>query len=85
MVHRYHVWRADETRDGHATFDALDHEHAAEEWAQQSDLDSAEYSIVAGRDEPIVCVALATDKADIRRFRVRGEAVPSYSATEVQP
>jgi hypothetical protein len=84
VKHKYQVWRDEETRDDARTVDGIDHEDAAEEWAQEEDWSSAEYSIVSQNDEPIVCVSLVDDD-DVRRFKVRGEAVPSYSATEVQP
>lgn len=66
----------DDARDVHA----LTHEDAAEEWAEQSDLDSAEYSIVKGGDVTVHVRRVGEDSH--KTFVVSGEAVPSYSARE---
>ena len=56
-------------------------EHAARKWADSYDCDTAEYSIVGGRYEPVVMVR--DEDGKISRFRVSGEAVPSYTARAV--
>lgn len=51
---------------------------AAEIWAELVDAHGAEYAIVGGRDEPIVCVE-ASD-GELVRYQLYGESVPSYRA-----
>jgi len=59
-------------------------EEAAADWAQRRDWDSADYSIVGGRSEPVVLVAPADGSAEPVRLRVTGEAVPHYTARRVE-
>lgn len=60
------------------TIAAYDAEHAAEEWARIEDHQGAEYSIVSGEEEPIVCVE--GPKGVVTKWKVRGESCPVYSA-----
>lgn len=79
----FKVWCPDrgETQDDALVLVDIAPEYAVEEWAEQDDRDSAEYSICRGNEET-VCV-LELDTTNIRKFLVSGEAVPSYSAYEV--
>ncbi len=61
---------------------AVDAESAAQEWAEEEDSYSAEYSIVSGRETPVVHVAEINKPAQI--FVVSGEAVPAYYARPAQ-
>lgn len=76
----YLVWRPDmgAERDDACEIEAYDAQSAAQTWAEEEDSYSAEYSIVSGRDTPIVCVAEGDGQA--KEFRVSGEAVPRYYA-----
>lgn len=77
----YLVWQPDAGEfDCARRIEAVDAEQAAETWAAIDDRDSADYTIVGG-DEAIVVVQ-APDGTRTR-WRVTGESVPSYSATEV--
>lgn len=81
----YRVWRdgdEEEDRDG-VRIRAADPEHAAEKWADHKDWTSAEFGIVGGQDVPVVAVRDLSGNT-LTRWLVRGEAVPSYSATEVR-
>lgn len=71
-----------ECEDDARTIYAHDAESAAQKWADQEDHESAEYSIVAQKWEPTVTVQDQRDN-ELKWFIVSGEAVPSYSATEV--
>lgn len=62
---------------------ATDAAGAAEKWAERSDYDSAEYTILRG-GEVIVHVVDPQRKQPERRFRVRGEAEPVYYADELE-
>ena len=88
---RWRVWRSDEP-DGEAEAVSFaekpcpwlnrrlhDAQEAAEWWAETDDQNSAEYAIVAQRDEPVVTVE---DRQTGKRshWRVQGEAVPEYRA-----
>lgn len=57
---------------------------AAEKYAEYYDHKSAEYSIVSGRETPIICVRKG-GADEIERFAVHGESVPRYYATFVPP
>lgn len=63
---------------------ASDAKIAAERWAERSDCQSAEYSIIAGGDVT-VCVVLEERKglADPVLYRVSGGSVPQYNAVFV--
>lgn len=63
-------------------FRAISAEEAAEKWADHDDCASSEYDIVSGDSEPIVLVRDADGV--ITRWRVTGEAVPSYHATAIE-
>lgn len=78
------VWCEEQgaTEDDAETIHAHDAEDAAEKWADRDDRSSAEYLIVAQKWEPTVTVKDQRD-GEMKRFIVTGEAVPSYSATEV--
>lgn len=59
-------------------------EDAAIEWAEQDDLDSAEYSIAGGR-ETTVYVRPADQPLGVpERFVVYGECLPQYYAREAE-
>lgn len=75
------VWCPDmgSEREDACVIEAHDAESAAQEWAEEEDCNSAEYSIVSGREEPTVCVAEGDGPE--QQFRVSGEAVPHYYAT----
>lgn len=78
------VWCPDmgSEREDACEIEAHDHGSAAEKWAEQEDSYSAEYSIVSGRETPIVCVAEGDEPE--QRFRVSGEAVPHYYAHAIR-
>jgi len=81
---RYLVWCPEQDEgqeDGRVIKDAFDSTDAAEQRAEQEDWSSAEYAIVAQRSEPVVVVR-HPDGSE-RRFRVTGEAMPVYCATEL--
>ena len=69
-------------REDACEIEAFDAEDAAKEWADKEDCYSAEYSIVSGRDTPVVCVAEGDGLA--QSFRVSGEAVATYYATAIK-
>lgn len=73
-----------ETRDDSAQWLGYDTpEEVAAEWGEQSDHGSADYDIVAGRDEPEVLVAPADGSAAPVKLMVTGESVPHYTARRV--
>ena len=79
---RFDVWCPD---DGEGPEDArhveaFNAEYAAEMWAERDDAESAEYRIAGQKSEPLVIVQAADGTRT--RWRVSGEAVPSYSAWE---
>lgn len=76
----YLVWCPDmgDEREDACEIEAYDAESAAGEWAQEEDWNSAEYSIVSGRETPVVYVA--EGDGPVQAFRVSGEAVPTYYA-----
>lgn len=79
------VWRPE---DGEVEADAReieahDAEQAAEDFAEWDDTNSAEYAIVKGQDATVLVREKCSVFGPTRRFQVRGEAVPSYSAKEV--
>ena len=79
------VWCEDqgETEEDGITIYAYDHESAAEEFADQYDVETADYSIAAQKWEPTFTVKGLRD-GGVKRFIVTGETVPSYSATETE-
>jgi hypothetical protein len=60
---------------------AVDEQDAAEKYAEKSDCDSAEYSIVSGSDAE-VWVRKKGD-SEVKKFMVSGESVPTYHADEI--
>jgi hypothetical protein len=83
-MREFRVWREDEGDFDAWSTTADTAEWAAEEWAEHEDWSSAEYDIVSGRDEPVVCVR-DVGTGEVTRWRVSGEAIPSYSAREATP
>lgn len=79
------VWRADESRDEAIRILAVDAAQAAEEWAEWSDMTSAEYRIVGSGDLTEVYVAQDEPGSVEELFNVWGEGVPVYSASKVRP
>jgi hypothetical protein len=81
----YVVWCPEEGArgpdEGHVIKDAYDHAEAAELWAEWSDWSGADYRIVGGRFEPVLHVQGPT--GEVQRFKVIGEAVPSYNARQL--
>lgn len=77
------VWCPDmgAEREDACEIEAYDAASAAEEWAEDEDRNSAEYSIVGGRETPVVCVAEGDGPE--QEFRVSGEAVPAYYARAI--
>ncbi len=59
---------------------ALDAEFAAEKWAERFDSDT-DYALLGG-DEEIIIVRKKGETKETS-FRVSGEAVPKYTATEI--
>ena len=83
MSAEFVVWCPEDGEDGPddgRTFTALDHAGAAEAWAARCDSHGADYHIVGGRTQPVVHVQSAT--GEVQRFRLHGEAVPQYWATQ---
>ena len=68
----------DQNGDEWITLRAVDAEHAAEIWAEDEDDNSAEYSIVSGKYEPVVFVR--DQDGVVTKFKVTGESVPRYNA-----
>jgi hypothetical protein len=76
----FHVWDEDAGEENSRAVRATAAEHAAERWAEDDDLRSAEYAICSGRSEPTVFVRDAD--GTVTKYVVSGESVPSYSARE---
>ena len=87
---RWRVWRSDmpggeeeaqryPMRPQWTNRTLYDAQDAAEWWAECWDTDSAEYSIVGQRDEPVVTVEDLRD-GGTTHWQVEGEAAPQYSA-----
>jgi hypothetical protein len=77
------VWEAEnQTASDAILLYAADAQRAAERWAELEDVRSAEYSIVAGRSTPTLCVRLSPD-GSIEKFEVQGRSEPVYSARKV--
>ena len=78
------VWCPDmgSEREDACEIEAIDAESAAQDWAEGEDCNSAEYSIVSGRQTPVVYVAELNKPAQM--FVVSGEAVPAYYARPAQ-
>lgn len=79
---RFLVWcpeYGEDAEDGDVIY-ARDHELAAERWAERSDADSAEYSIVSGTPVTVHVVTEDGDPANAQRFFIEGESQPVYHA-----
>jgi len=76
------IWREDDgCEDDAESVHAHFPEAAVEKWAERDDAESADYLIVGGQDATVMVRA---PDGDLLRYRVTGEAVPSYSAY-IQP
>ena len=72
-------------RDGtgyelYGTVYARDAEHAAEVYGEESDVHSADYSIIGGEDDRI---RITDPDGVVTEWRVSGETIPSYTASRV--
>lgn len=85
MSDTYRVWCQDEghegPEDGVTITDAYSAQNAAEIWANQSDRESGDYTIVGGSE---ATVRVRDPDGEITEWVVFGEQVPSYSATEAK-
>ena len=81
----WRVWVPDrgETEDDAHEIEASDAEQAAEDFAEWDDMRSADYLFVRG-NEAVVHVQGKESGSPVCRFRVSGEAVPSYTARELE-
>lgn len=80
----WRVWCPDQGEDGPddgRDIRAVDAAAAVEEWAEQDDINSADYSIVGGATERLH----VQDGDDVLTFDVTGRAEPVYTATEAHP
>ena len=76
------VWSEDDSDESDATtVYAIDHECAAERWAEDDDCNSADYSIVSGN--PATVSVRSIKDGSLMRFKVTGESEPVYSANEL--
>ncbi|WP_142501292.1 hypothetical protein [Klebsiella sp. 2680] len=82
-MNTYLVWCPEngEEREDAREFEAHDASDAAQVWAEHDDSWSADYQIVSGISQPVVCVALGD--GPVERFRVSGECVAQYYASPV--
>ncbi len=78
----YRVWCPDRCEDEEdaGVVHAHGPEPAAETWAERDDAHSADYAIVGG--SPAIVHVRAPD-GTLTVWRVTGEVIPSYSASEV--
>ena len=80
---KFKVWNPEEAEE----CDADSYEvsfgpgRAAEEWAARDDADSADYRIVSGND---VVVHVRSELWVLTRWRVSGETVAAYHASELE-
>ena len=80
-MNNYLVWNAEGSSEDAREIEEWYAESAAEQWAEDDDVNSAEYGIANG-NEVVVCVAdVAT--GEVKRFEVSGEYEPVYYASEV--
>lgn len=79
------AWRDDETEGEAREVSAFDAEEAAEDFAEVTDAEDCDYSIMGNGDGVVLCVkrALVSD-APVERYRVFGEAVPQYNARQLE-
>lgn len=74
----FEVWDMDTPNDI-MRVNASDAEEAAERWAEDFDLSTAEYLIVSGRYTPTLGVR-ESGSEEVVMFKVEGESVPEYHA-----
>jgi hypothetical protein len=81
---RYLVWcpEYDQGPEDGVSMDACNAYDAAEKWADRSDRQSADYAITRGDSVEVIVRFLSTGSQ--RTFRVHGESVPVYTATELK-
>ena len=77
----WEVWEEDERREDARTVRADDEEEAAEQFAEDDDCNSAEYRIVGG--SPATVFVAKVDSEEITKWKVEGEAIPSYTARQL--
>ena len=84
---KWRVWNPEaSTEDMAKVFERSEASWACEDWAERDDMESADYMIVGG-ERARVCARQVDDEGKpvgpVRYFEVAGEAVPSYSANEM--
>jgi hypothetical protein len=75
------VWGVDDAEENAYKIHACDEESAAEKWAEDDDCNSAEYSIVSGDTAEVF---VKSPNGTIKKFEVSGEAIPTYTASEIK-
>jgi hypothetical protein len=81
---KWYVWceyYGEEFEDADIIY-ARDKESAIEKWAEQSDSDSADYTIVSGTEVSVFICSYDNEK-EINKYIVSGEAIPSYTARKI--
>lgn len=78
------VWRDDETEGEAREVSAFDAEEAAEDFAEVTDAEDCDYSIMNNGGGTVLCVRSALPGTDVERFRVFGESVPQYNAMQLE-
>lgn len=85
MSDTYRVWCPDYghegPEDGVTITDAYSAQNAAEIWAERSDRDSGDYTIVGGS---AATVRVLDSDGETTEWTAYGEQVPSYYATEAK-
>jgi len=61
----------------------IDHQEAAERYAERQDRDSADYQVVGGQE--LFITVRAAEETEGKKFKVTGEMRAEYSAEEVTP
>lgn len=84
MKHSYLVWSDKETEADALVVEASDHGYAAEEWAEESENNDADYPILGG-SAVVVNVRINSPGTKVHRLEVTGGWSPSYFAAPVQP
>lgn len=85
MVTTYRVWCPEDgehQEDGRVIDTAVNAAHAAEEWAERDDYESAEYRCVGGKD--LIVKVREEPDGPILVFSVTAESLPSYYAAEIK-
>lgn len=82
FVPTWKVWAHEEGEESSRIYRALCAVEAVEKWAEEEDYKSAEYSIVGGREQPVVCVR--GKDGEVEQYQVRGRTVPEYFAWPVE-